>query len=79
MMLTAGQQLNLLSEMDKKQKTKEDVIYSCRDEEGRVSSDDVISGWVEAGIYKSEQRAEQEFQKMIGSRFFLRGSRYIFK
>lgn len=76
---TAGQQLNLLSEMDKKQKTKEDVIYSCRDEEGRVSSDDVISGWVEAGIYKSEQRAEQEFQKMIGSRFFLRGSRYIFK
>jgi replicative DNA helicase Mcm len=75
----AGQQLNLLSEMDKKDKSKEDVIISCLDEDRKVASEDVIKGWLEEGVFKSESRAEREFQSMIGGRFFLRGSRYLYK
>ena len=72
----AGQQLSLLTEMDKKEKSKEDVIFECMDEDKLVDSGEVVKKWVEAGIFKTEQRAEREFQSMVGQRFYLRGSKY---
>lgn len=76
---SAGQQLSLLTEMDKKEKTKEDIIFQCKDNDGLVDSSQVIKKWVEAGIFKTEQRAEREFQNLVGERFFLRGSKYKYK
>jgi replicative DNA helicase Mcm len=75
----AGQQLSLISELDKKAKTKEDIILSCCDEERKVKQEEVIEKWVEEGVYKTLQKAEREFQAMIGGRFFLRGSRYLYQ
>lgn len=65
--------------MDKKEKTKEDIIFQCKDNDGLVDSSQVIKKWVEAGIFKTEQRAEREFQNLVGERFFLRGSKYKYK
>jgi replicative DNA helicase Mcm len=74
-----GRQLQLLSEMDKKQKSKVDIILECMDEENRVSSTDVCQKWVDAGVFKTEQKAEREFQNMVGEKFYLRGDRYLYK
>ena len=74
-----GRQLQLLSEMDKKQKSKVDIILECMDEENKVSSSEVCEKWVDAGIFKTEQKAEREFQNMVGERFYLRGDRYLYK
>lgn len=74
-----GVQLKLLSELDKKEKSKEGIIYDCMDDKKTVNNVDVQKGWVEMGIYKTEQKAEWEFTKMVGSRFFIRGGRYIYK
>jgi len=74
-----GTQLKLLSELDKKEKTKEGIILECMDEEKKVQSKEVCDRWVEAGIYKTEQKAQIEFQKMIGNRFYLRSNGYIYK
>ena len=76
---TAGHQLSLLSEMDKKAKGKEDIILECKDEDGQVDSTEVCEKWVEHGIYKTISKAEGEFQAMVGEVFFLRGSRYLYK
>ena len=74
-----GRQLQLLSEMDKKQKSKVDIILECMDEENKVSSSEVCEKWVDAGVFKTEQKAEREFQAMVGERFYLRGDRYLYK
>lgn len=73
---SAGRQLNLKTEFETKEKTKEDIIYEHKDEQGLVDAEDIIKGWVEAGLFKTEQRAEREFQNMVGEKFFLRGSKY---
>ena len=49
------------------------------DEENRVSSSDVCQKWVDAGVFKTEQKAEREFQNMVGEKFYLRGDRYLYK
>lgn len=71
-----GTQLNLKTEFETKEKTKEDVIYECKDEQGLVAAEDVINGWVEHQVFKTEQRAQREFQNLVGEKFFLRGSKY---
>lgn len=75
----AGHQLNLLSEMDKAQKTKEDIIAECKDEEGKVDRGEVVEKWVEAGLCKNITIGDNEFQKLVGETMFLRGSRYKYK
>ena len=74
-----GRQLQLLSEMDKTQKSKVDIILECMDEENKVSSSEVCQKWVDAGVFKTEQKAEREFQAMVGEKFYLRGDRYLYK
>lgn len=74
----AGVQLNLLDEATKEEKTKEDIIFECMDEEGIVNQEEVVKKWVEAGIY-TEKKAEREFQSMIGGRFWMRKHGYIYK
>lgn len=75
----AGQQLNLLSTMEQKEKDMYDIIRECCDEAGTVNNIEVIDKWVEHGIFKNRSRAEREFDQLKGSRFFLRGGRYAFK
>lgn len=74
-----GQQLNLLTEMDKKQKSKEDIIHQLKDENGLVDASEVQKQWVEEGVFKTQSKAEQEFQKMVGETMFMRGSKYKYK
>jgi len=74
-----GRQLQLLSEMDKKQKSKVDIILECMDEENKVSSSEVCQKWVDEGVFKTEQQAERTFQSMVGNKFYLRGDRYLYK
>jgi len=75
----AGQQLKLLSEVDKREKTKEGIIYSNMDEDKLVDSKKVCKDWVDAGVFKSIAKAEREFELMVGGVFFLRGSKYKYK
>lgn len=75
----AGHQLNLLSEMDKKEHTKESIIQECKDENKQVDRSEVVNKWVEAKIFKNANIADAEFQKMVGETMFLRGSRYNYK
>ena len=74
-----GRQLQLLSEMDSKQKSKMDVLLECADEENKVSSSEVCDKWVEEGVYKTLQKAEREFQALVGEKLFLRGDRYVYR
>jgi replicative DNA helicase Mcm len=74
-----GRQLQLLSEMDKKQKSKVDIILECMDEENKVSSSEVCKKWVDADVFKTEQKAERAFQSMVGEKFYLRGDKYLYK
>jgi replicative DNA helicase Mcm len=73
-----GRQLQLLSEMDKKSKTKVDIILECMDEDKTVNNTQVCAKWVEAGIFTTQEKAERAFQNQIGERFFMRGSRFIY-
>lgn len=75
----AGRQLSLMSETDDKAKLKEDIIIDCRDADGLIDSGDVIKGWIERGLYKTQTRAEKEFESMIQTKFFMRGSRFVYK
>jgi len=74
-----GRQLQLLSEVDSRQKSKIDVLLECADEENKVSSSEVCDKWVEEGVYKTLQKAEREFQAMVGEKLFLRGDRYVYR
>ena len=71
-----GQKLSLVTSEQEEVLTIEKIIDSCKDDEGLVDSTDVCKKWVENGIYKDINKAEFEFGKMVGSMFFLRGSRY---
>ncbi len=74
-----GRQLQLLSEVDSRQKSKIDVLLECADEENKVGSSEVCDKWVEEGVYKTLQKAEREFQAMVGDKLFLRGDRYVYR
>lgn len=71
-----GQQLSLVTSEQESVITMDKVIDSCKDDDGLVDSVQVCQKWVEEGIYRDIKKAEFEFGKMVGSRFFLRGSKY---
>ncbi len=74
-----GKQLMLMSEVDQKQKTKEEIIYACMDENELIDSTEVCEKWVDAGIFKTQANAERDFQNRVGDLFYLRGSKYKYR
>lgn len=75
----SGHQLQLMSEVDDEHKRMVDVIISCYDEDDTVDKMEVCEGWVEHGVYKTQRKAEREFDTMIGEVMWGRSSRYIYK
>lgn len=76
--VNAGTQLDLLSEEDNEQKRILDVIVSCYDEDKTVDKMEVCEMWVERGVYKTQRKAEREFNTMIGVSMWGRNGRYVY-
>lgn len=71
-----GQQLSLLSSEQEQVIEIDKIIDSCKDEKGHVDNVEVIQKWVDAKIYKDIKTATREFEKQVGTKFFMRGARF---